>query len=245
MSRSSLFRVESGETRASVHLARSMMDLYDRFDEGLLDAVRAAHRPSWFTAYGVQDLGYTDAETEADRVWDYPGMLLPGLLHTEAYVRALFAHVRRRRTAEQEDNDVAVRQIRQQRLTGGDHPLELVTLIDEAALTREIGGPEVLRDQLDHLIAMADLPTVTLHVLPQRTCPPNALEGGFTLLGFPEPDEPELLYHEYATGALHIEDEEEVREARLVFDSLRGEALNPADSVALIKRHASGLRAPS
>jgi transcriptional regulator with XRE-family HTH domain len=187
LSRSSLFRVENGETRATVHLARSMMDLYDRVDEGLIDAVRAALKPSWFTAYGVLDMGYTDAETAADRVWDYPGMHLPGLLHTEAYIRALF----------------------------------------------------------DHLVMMAELPTVTLHVLPQRSCSPNALDGGFTLLGFPEPEEPGLLYHEYVTGALHIEDEKEVQEAGLVFDSLRGEALNPADLVALMAPHASGLRTPS
>ncbi len=222
-----------------------MMDLYDRFENDLLDAVRAALKPSWFTTYDVRDMGYTDAETEADRVWDYPGMHLPGLLHTEAYIRALFGHAQRRRSAEQVDNDLAVRLIRQQRLTSEDDPLELVALIDEAALTREIGGPAVLRAQLDHLVTMAELPSVTLHVLPQRRCSPNALEGGFTLLGFPEPDEPDLLYHEYATGALQIEDEEEVREARLRFDSLRGEALNPADSVTLIERHANELPEPS
>lgn len=245
LSRSSLFRVESGETRASVHLVRSMMDLYDRFDPDLLDAVRAALKPSWFTAYDVRDMGYIDAETEADRVWDYPGMHLPGLLHTEAYIRAMFGQAHRRRSAEQVDNQIAVRRIRQRRLTSEDDPLDLVALVDEAALTREIGGPAVLRAQLDHLVMMAELPTVTLHVLPQRQCSANALDGGFTLLGFPTPDEPELLYHEYVTGALHIEDEAEVREARLVFDSLRGEALNPADSVALIERHAGELPAPS
>jgi transcriptional regulator with XRE-family HTH domain len=245
LSRSALFRVETGATRATVHLVRSMMDLYDLFEEDLLDATRAALKPSWFTAYGVLDMGYTDAETEADRVWDYPGMHLPGLLHTEAYIRALFGHAHRRRSAEQVDNDVAVRGIRQQRLTSEEDPLELVAVIDEAALTREIGGPAVLRGQLDHLIMMAELPSVTLHVLPQRKYSPNALEGGFTLLGFPEPDQPDLLYHEYVTGALHIEDEEEVREARLVFDSLRGDALSPADSVALIERHANELPAPS
>ncbi len=244
LSRSSLFRVESGETRASVHLVRSMMDLYDRFDPDLLDTVRAALKPSWFTAYDVRDMGYIDAETEADRVWDYPGMHLPGLLHTEAYIRALFGQAHRRRSAEQVDIQIAVRRIRQQRLTSEDDPLDLVALLDESALTREVGGPAVLRAQLDHLVMMAELPTVTLHVLPQRQCSPNALDGGFTLLGFPTPDEPELLYHEYVTGALHIEDEAEVREARLVFDSLRGEALNPADSVALIERHAGELPAP-
>jgi transcriptional regulator with XRE-family HTH domain len=239
LSRSALFRVESGETRATVHLVRSMMDLFDRWEEGLLDATRAALKPSWFTAYGVRDMGYIDAETEADRVWDYPGMHLPGLLHAEAYLRALFGHAHRRRSATQLDNDVAVRRIRQQRLTGEGDPLELVTLIDEAALTRGIAEPAVMRAQLDHLIMMAELPSVTLHVLPQRRCSPNALDGSFTLLGFPEPEEPDLLYHEYVTGALHVEDEAEVREARLVFDSLRGEALNPADSVALIERHAN------
>jgi uncharacterized protein DUF5753 len=91
---------------------------------------------------------------------------------------------------------------------------------------------------------MAELPSVTIHVLPQRKCPPPALDGQFILLGFPEPDEPDLLYHEYVTGALHIEDEEEVRAARLRFDSLRGEALNPADSVALIEQHAAEIPEP-
>jgi uncharacterized protein DUF5753 len=148
--RSSLFRVESGETRASVHVVRSMMDLYDRYEEDLLDAVRAALKPSWFTTYGVQDMGYTDAETEASRVLEYPGMHLPGLLHAEPYMRALFEHARRR-SPEQVNNQIAVRGIRQLRLTSEDNPLELVAVIDEAALTREIGGSEVLRAQLDHL----------------------------------------------------------------------------------------------
>ncbi len=245
LSRSSLFRVESGETRATVHLVRSMMDLYDRFEEGLLDTVRAALKPSWFTAYGVQDLGYTDAETEACRVFDYPGMHLPGLLHTEPYMRAVFERAHRRRSPAQVHNQVAVRQIRQRRLTSEDDPLELVAIVDEAALTREIAAPEIMRDQLTHLVESAEMPTVTLHVLPRVGFPPRALEGGFTLLDFPEPDEPELLYHEYMTGALHIEDEAEVREARLVFDALRGEALNHDDSVALIERLATAPPTPS
>ena len=186
LSRSSLFRVESGETRASVHLARSMMDLYDRYEDDLLEAVRAALTPSWFTTYGVQDMGYTDAETEASRVLDYPGMHLPGLLHIENYIRAQLGHAHRRRSAQQVDSQVAVRRIRQQRLTSEANPLELVAVIDEAALTRQIGGPAVLREQLDHLIMMAELPSVTLQVLPQRACPPSALDGGFTC-GLPNP----------------------------------------------------------
>src|SRR5436189_9164 len=62
--RTSLVRIESGQYQADVHLIRSMMDVYDRWDDGLLEAARNALKPSWFTAYGVKDLGYTDVETE-------------------------------------------------------------------------------------------------------------------------------------------------------------------------------------
>jgi hypothetical protein len=62
----------------------------------------------------------------------------------------------------------------------------------------------------------------------------SAMDGGFTLLDFSEPDFDTLLYHAYVTGSLHIEDQDEVREAKLVFDAVRGEALAPAESVARI-----------
>ena len=235
-SRTALFRIESGENRPDVHVIRSMMDIYDRWEDGVIDAARAARQPSWFTAYGVKDFGYIDVETEACRVCDYPGMNLPGLLQTESYIRTVFTRIAQRRSPSQVDNQVAVRLIRRQRLTSEDNPLELVAVVDEAALRRDFGAPEMMRTQLHHLIMMAELPTVTLHVLPLHGGPPNATNGAFTLLDFPEPDEQTLLYHEYVTGALHIEDESEVREARLVFDTLRSEALDPVESVALIER---------
>ena len=233
--RSSLHRIELGETRADVHLVRSMMDLYDRYEEGLLDEVRAALKPSWVTAYGVQDLGYVDAETEASVVREYCGLNLPGLLQTEAYIRAVFAQARRRRSLDQLRNDIMVRLIRQKRLVSEEDPLELIAVIDEAALRRKVGGPEVMRAQLGRLIDMAALPTVTLQVLPLDGGTHSAMDGGLALLDF-EPDEQPLLYHDYVTGALHIEKPAEVDEARLVFDSLCSEALSQAESVQLIER---------
>jgi hypothetical protein len=107
-------------------------------------------------------------------------------------------------------------------------------IIDESALRREVGGPDVMRTQLRHLIEMADLPSVSLQVLPLKMH--SALDGGFTLLSFHDRDEPDLLYVEYATGSLHIEEEGEVRACRLKFDRLGVEALSPDDSIALIKR---------
>jgi transcriptional regulator with XRE-family HTH domain len=238
LSRSSLFRLETGETRASVHVIKSMMDEYDIRDDDLLDAAREALKPSPYAKYGVTDTRYVEVEADAARVYEFAGLSLPGLLQTEAYMRAVFEHGHRR-TPKQLENDVKVRSMRKQRLTSDDDPLELVAIIDEAALRREVGGPEVMCVQLAHLVEMAALPAVTLQVLPLASGLHNGMHGAFILLEFYEPLDGDLLYHAYVTGALHIEDEAELRKARLVFEALRREALNPAESVALIEQLAA------
>jgi transcriptional regulator with XRE-family HTH domain len=232
--RSALQRIETGVTRADVHFIRSAMDIYDHYDETLVEEAREAAKPPWFRAYGVQDFGYVDVETYAASVREFSGLMLPGLLHTEEYIRALFTHSRRRRSAEELHNDIEIRLIRKERLTSDQDPLELSVIIDESSLRRDVGGPDVMRKQLQHLIDMNELPRVTLQVLPLRMH--SALDGGFTLLSFHDRDEPDLLYVEYATGALHIEEDSEVRASRLMFDRLGVEALSPDDSAALIKQ---------
>jgi hypothetical protein len=234
--RSALHRIETGVTKADVHFVRSAMDLYDHYDADLLDQTREAAEPLWFRAYGISDLGYVDVETYAVAVKEFPGLNLPGLLQTEDYVRAMLAGGRPRRTQEQVANDVQVRLIRQQRLENPENSLDLVVVLDEVSLRREVGGVEVMRAQLRHLVQVTELPTVSLQVLPLDAGTHSSMNGAFTLLSFPEPNDPDMLYVEYPTGALHIEDEKEVGEARLKFENLRSEALSPADSLALIER---------
>lgn len=234
--RSSLHRCEHGMSRVDVHLAKSMMDLYDCWDEDLLDEVREALKPRWYHTYSPRDMGYVDLETEATGVREFAMFIVPGLLQTEAYMRELFRASGMRRTPEQFENDVKVRLIRQRRLAGEEEPLELVAVIDESALHREVGGPDVMRAQLRHLVAAASLPTVTVQVLPLRGGPHGDLRSAFILLSFPEPDEPDMQYVSYSTGSLHLEDQAEVNAARLLFDRLRSEALSPVDSLALIER---------
>jgi hypothetical protein len=150
-------------------------------------------------------------------------------------MRALLGRDRRLRDPERLNNDVRVRLIRKSRLTSPENPLNLTVIIDEAALLRNVGGVAVMREQLRQLVDMADLPTVTLQVLPLRGGAHGAMNGGFTLLSFSDLDDVELLYVEYTTGALHIEDENEVRAARMKFDVLRSEAMSPEDSLAHIE----------
>lgn len=232
--RTSLHRVEKGETRADVHLVRSMMDVYDQYDPDLLELTRMALKAGWWASFGIEDMGYTELETEADTVREFAVLNIPGLLQTEPYMRALF-RTGLRRTKKEFDNQVAVRLIRQRRLTDEDNPLELAAIVNEAALRHNVGGTEVMCEQLRYLIQVAELPTVTLQMLPLAHGAHDAMNGAFILLTFPEPDDPDMLYVSYATGALHIEDQDEVRGGKLVFDRLRSEASNPADSVTLIE----------
>ncbi|MCS7481621.1 helix-turn-helix transcriptional regulator [Umezawaea endophytica] len=235
--RTSMYRIEAGESRVDVHLARSMMDVYDIYAPTLLEDVRYALQPGWWTTFGLQELGYVDVETEASVVREFALVRLPGLLQTEHYMRAVFDASSLNRTKSELLNQVKVRMIRQRRLVDEEKPLSLVALIDEIALRPNIGDAEVVRDQLGYLVMAAELPTVSLRVLPRSAgAHTGQAAGAFTIVEFSDPEDNPMLYVEYATGAIHIEEEAEVSRARLLHDHLLGRALSSEDSVALIER---------
>jgi hypothetical protein len=234
--RSALGRIENAETIADVHLVRSMMDLYDSFDPDLLDLVRQAIRPGWWVAYGIRDRGFIALETEAATSLTSQLMYVPGLLQTEAYMRAVFGTGKVHRSPKRLENDVTARLIRQARLTDEQAPLALVAIVDEAVLRKPIGGSKVMRAQLHHLVESARLDTVTLQVLPDSIGAHDGMDGAFTILEFTDEEDPDLLYVEHPIGAVHLEKPTEVREAKLIFDNLRSVALSPAESAAFIER---------
>jgi hypothetical protein len=137
------------------------------------------------------------------------------------------------------ERDVEVRMIRQRRLLDEDNPLRLEAIVDESVLHRPVGGRDALREQLDHLIIVAELDTVALRVLPTREGEHPGLEGGFAVLTFADLREPDLAYIEHVSGAVHIEKADDVVRCTLAFDDLRSAALSPADSVALVEHAAA------
>ena len=236
---SKLSRIENAHQSVDVHSVRSMLDLYDvggaKWSE-LVDLTREARRRGWWRAYGLDDKGYLPLEAEASLVEDFTVMYVPGLLQTADYARTLFVASATRRTSETLDRDVTVRMIRQKRLSSTDDPLELVAIVDEAVLHRPVGGPTVMRAQLARLIEAAALDPVTFQVLPAGVGAHPGMDGAFTVLSFDGLGEPDMAYVEHPMGGVHIEKEEDVARARLVFDHLRSAALSPADSVALVER---------
>lgn len=239
---SSLSRIENGTGIVTVHLVRSMSDLYDcRMDE-LIELVRVARRPGWWKTYGIPDGDFVALETGASALRSYEPSIVPGLLRTADYTRALFQSGRRHRDEEWIINRLAVRAIRQERLTDDDHPLRLDTVIHEYVLHHPIGGPAVMRAQLRHLALIGELPTVTLHVLPASVISNEAMHGGFTILDFPSPGQPTLAYVQHVLGAQHDDRPDRVHQARLAFDHLRSLALSPKDSVEFIDQVAGELQ---
>jgi hypothetical protein len=131
--------------------------------------------------------------------------------------------------------------IRQKRLTSDEDPLELVAIVDEAVLRRPVGGAAVMRAQLERLVEAAAMATVTFQVLPTAVGAHAGMSGGFNVLSFDGLGEPDMAYVEHPMGAVHLEKDEDVARARVVFDHLRSAALGPAESVALLEGVAAQL----
>lgn len=220
-----------------------MLDLYggaERWEE-LVDLTRQTRQKGWWRAYGLDDRGYVPLEAEATLIRDWTLGYLPGLLQSADYARALFRATTVRRSERAVENEVAVRMVRQKRLTSTEQPLELVAVIDESVLHRPVGGPEVMRVQLAGLVEAAALDRVTLQVLPLSIGAHPAMSAVLTVLSFGGLGVPDMAYIDHPLGGLHIEKDVDVAAAKLTFARLRSVALSPADSVVLIRRVAAEL----
>jgi transcriptional regulator with XRE-family HTH domain len=238
---SKLSRIENAQVVIDIHWVKSMLDVYDvggmRWTE-LLELAEEALQPGWWRAYGLGNNSFIAFETEASRVQVFTLSYVPGLMQTADYARALMRTVPVQRTTEQLENEVAARMYRQRRLTSAENPLELVAVIDEAALHRRVGGIEVMRKQLDQMAMLSELDTVTLHVLPFAAGAHAAMASEFTILDFGDIDEPDMAYIEHSLGALSLDKVGDVARAKLTFERVLSGALDPAESLALIHRMA-------
>src|SRR5215468_6681249 len=180
--------------------------------EALLKLAREANTPGWWQAYGdilphwVEP--YFGLEAAASFIREYELQFVPGLLQTEEYARSLI----RLGNAQAEEDVIrrAEARISRQDILRRETPPRVWAVMDEGALLRPIGGGEVVRDQLEHLIDMCDHPAVTLQVLPFRVAAHPAMGGPFTILRFSEPDLRDVVYIEQLTSALYLDKPAEV-----------------------------------
>ncbi|GII64184.1 transcriptional regulator [Sphaerisporangium krabiense] len=178
--------------------------------------------PTWFELY-------VGLEEAASIIRTYEIQYLPALVQTEDYARE-FVKLGHAGAGEEEiERRIALRMARQKRMTGPDAP-RLWALVDEAALRRRLGDRKIMRAQIDRLLELVDVPTITVQVIPFGHGGHAAAGGPFTLLRFTEPELPDVVYMEQLTSALYLDKREETDPYMRVMDRLCVEAATAAES---------------
>jgi len=169
---------------------------------------------------------------------------MPGLLQTRRYAQALEDAAHHFYKPEMRaDTFIATRMNRQKPLEGPD-PMALHALSDVAVIYREVGGPEVLCEQLEHLLAMAEWPNITVQVIPYRVGGYGTMNGSCLIVDYPEPDATPGVYLEYPAGGAWVDNEDDVKRFTTMFDEVSRLALTPTDTTTLIQQHVRALRTP-
>ncbi|ASU79819.1 XRE family transcriptional regulator [Actinopolyspora erythraea] len=241
-SESKISRIELAKVSLKERDVRDLLKCYGVTDEQqqrpFLEMVRESKQPGWWNRYSdlmpdwFQD--YVGLEESASRIQSYELQFVPGLLQIEPYAKAIASHGRPELADERVRRRVALRMQRQKLLNGPNAP-RLWIVIDESVLHRPIGGLDVMRQQLDHLLEMTKRSTITLQVVPYRLSG-YAAEGSFSMLRFAEPELPNLVYVEHLGGALHLDKPEEIEQYSRVFDHLTVDAETPETSRKLLHK---------
>lgn len=236
-SQSKISRIETGHTSVTVRDVRDMLTIYEATEseiEELSDLARDARQKAWWHPYTqVLSSAYVGLEAEARRVRTYEQLVVPGLLQTEAYARAMMQTLPKR-PAEEVDDRIRVRMQRQSLLDREDD-FNLWVVLDEAALSRPVGGDEVMREQLQRLVKAAERPNVTIQLLPFDIGAHAGMDGTFAILDFDAAWDRSIVFAENATGGLFIDKSDEVQRYQRLFDIVHTAALGSEHTVALIK----------
>jgi len=227
-STSTIFRIETGRSRPQPGNVRVLLELYGVTGperDGLIRLSREARQPGWWHSF--RDIlpnpyeVYIGLEAGAASIRNFEPVVIPGLLQTEEYARQTL----RNGPGELDREDVE------------DRP-RLWAVLDEAVIRRVVGGPEVMREQLRHLIDCAEQGKTTLQVVPFGAGAHAGTTGPFVILEFPEPTDPDVVYVETLAGDIYLEASPDVDRYTLAFARLLAAALHPDDSVRLVQQAA-------
>lgn len=245
LSRSSgwLSRIETGKRKMpSIPDVKALLDHYGITDEAtresLIEITRQARTRGWWNTYrgAIPEgyLSYVSFEAGASKIYTATPAIVPGLLQTADYARAVIGSggLRRGLTVEQVEHRVEVRARRQQLLTR-ETPVALRAVIDESALSRGVGGPKVMREQLAYLLEIAEQPNVAIQIVPLSAGAHAAVTCGFTILEFAS-EVRDIVAIETLVGSLFIEEAAEVDPHVEAFRDLHSAALDEPDSLAMI-----------
>jgi len=242
--RSKISRIETGQRGIRPKELRELMTEYGVPASEQLALVAIASRGSqhsWWHPYSdvLTDayLDYVIMEAAASEIMAYEAQIIPDLLQTDDYARAIAAAEPGYMTDQQREDAVAATAVRRQAVLGGSSPVRLGVILGEGALRQAVGGPDVLAGQISHLVELAsDFPAVTIQVLPFSAGAHAAAGGGsLAILRFPDAPSLGVVYLEALSGGVYLEDQVDVARYVRAFALLRAAALSPADSADLLR----------
>ncbi len=233
---SKVSRMETGQRGATARDIRDLCDLYGIADQAerdhLTTLAREGKQQGWWQSYELPHSTFVGLEQEARSMRIYHSAVVPGLLQTGDYVRAIHEAWTPEFQREVIDQRIEERLTRQ-RLLDQSEPPRIEIVMDEAVLHRPVGGRGAMREQLDAILAAAGRPNVTVQILPFEVGAHPALESDFIILEFARPT-PSIVYVEGLVGPIYLERAQDVQRYLQVFDRLRAISSSPKDSADLI-----------
>ncbi|HET6858430.1 MAG TPA: helix-turn-helix transcriptional regulator [Streptomyces sp.] len=241
---SKVSRIETGRSAVKANDVARLLNVYEVCDpqlRALLEALAGSANDAgnhWWHAYrGLLPPQYRDfisLESQARSARTLENAVVPGLLQTPDYARAVTRATLATLPVEKVDSLVEVRLARQEVLRA-DAPLELSAVLDEAVLLRRVGGDRTMTGQLRQLTAMAELPHVRLQILPFTAGGHIGLTGPFVIFSFPNIADLDVVVIDHLTSSLYLERKEDLKAYNAAFGTLQAQALSPEDSLHLIR----------
>jgi len=239
LSPSTLSRLETAQATVRRGDIKELLDIYQVTDgperQKLLRlAVQSREQPWWWKYRDLKEATGADFAEQADVIRQYSALLVPGLLQTERYAREILRALKGDEASRSTDLQLELRMRRQAVLTRPESP-EYVVVLDEPVVRRVVGDREIMREQLQRLIEVSELPKVTLHLLPFSMGAHAAMDGEFTIFSYlknPDVvyDDPDVVYIENILGGEYEEDSTITKRYNWAFEHLLELAWDPVKS---------------
>jgi hypothetical protein len=240
-SRFKVRNVETAKVQVKAPYLKALLSLYGVLGTAqgaaLIELERNAWQRGWWTDFSdVFNGSFVGLENQAALIRSWQPQLVPGLLQIEGYARAVIRAGLGDVTTAEVDRRWQARRNRQDLLTREESAPRFEVVLDEAVLERPVGGVEVMRAQLRHLLEMAERPNVTIQVMAKAAGAHAGLEGPLVILSFPGKIHPDIAYGDLYLGDVYLESADDVARSNLTMGRIQKAALSPQESIELIDR---------
>ncbi|OSC66761.1 transcriptional regulator [Streptomyces sp. Alain-F2R5] len=235
VSQSKISRLENGRRSISQRDVRDLCGVYEVEDQRIVDSLmqmaKDSRQQGWWHAFGdIPYSVYIGLETDAESLRTYEPQIITGLLQTRSYAEALIQGALPETPVADVEKRVQVRIRRQERISAENNPLRLWVVLDEACLHRMVGSRQVMREQLEHVAEMSQLPHITVQVLPFDVGAHPGINGQYSILEFTDTADSSVVYIEGVTSDLYLEKAQDVQKYTVMYEHLRAQALNVEQS---------------